>query len=117
MSLNKKEFLKRVLKETQGISWPKEMKLVNRLLAIFPNDVFWNSLQLKFKLNSTCWFLSDEGRKFLNTEYKKFNFDLQSPTKFEILDTADSAPSTTQESSQQNTQAGYKNIKNFLNLW
>jgi hypothetical protein len=111
-SINKKEFIKRLLKEDVSIVWPKEMKMVNLLFKIFPNQNFWNGLQLNFKLNSLCWLLSDDGRKFLNKEYKKFNLNLPETKKFDI----------------ENNNIAFKskktydldkplNLREFLNLW
>jgi hypothetical protein len=82
--LNKREFVLKFVKDSSSILWPKEMKMVNILFKIAPNDDFWRSLDLKFKLNSLCWFLSDDGRKFLNTEYKKFNFEPNKPEVYNI---------------------------------
>jgi hypothetical protein len=83
-SINKREFVLKFVKDSSAIVWPKEMKMVNMLFKIAPDNVFWRSLELKFKLNSLCWFLSDEGRKFLNTEYKKFKFEPIAPEKFQL---------------------------------
>jgi len=83
-SINKREFVLKFVKDSTAIVWPKEMKMVNTLFKIAPNDDFWRSLDLGFKLNSLCWFLSDDGRKLLNKEYKRFNFEPQKPETFEL---------------------------------
>lgn len=112
IKMNKKQFVKNLLKDTSNIVWPKEMKMVNLLLKIFPDDLFWNSLTLNFKLNSLCWLLSDDGRKFLNSEYKKFKLELPEAKKFEI----------------ENNNIAFEikndydldkplNLREFLNLW
>lgn len=115
-SLNKKSFVKKFLKNTNDISWPREMKIVKTLFTIFPNDLFWNSLELKFKLNSLCWLLSDDGRKFLNTEYKKFELRIPDIEVFELNENKiavenkiDYAPDIKEKKK--------KNLKNYLNLW
>lgn len=111
-NINKKNFIKKFLKNTENIIWPKEMKMVKSLFQIFPNQEFWNSLNLNFKLNSLCWFLSDDGRKFLNQEYKKFKLELPEIKKFEI--------------DNNNIAFNFKkdydldrviNLRQFLNLW
>ena len=84
MSLNKREFVLKFVKESAAIVWPKEMKMINTLFKIAPDDDFWRSLDLGFKLNSLCWFLSDDGRKFLNKEYKKFKFEPTKPESYEL---------------------------------
>lgn len=111
-NINKKEFIKRLLKEDVNIFWPKEMKMVNLLFKIFPNKDFWNNLKLDFKLNSLCWLLSDDGRKFLNIEYKKFNLHIPEAKKFEIEN----------NNIAFETKSSYDldkalNLREFLNLW
>ena len=49
MKLDKKNFIKKFIKEGSSIIWPKEMRMVNTLFKIFPNQDFWNSLKLNFK--------------------------------------------------------------------
>lgn len=112
MSLDKKAFIKRLLKENSKIIWPKEMKMVKSLVKIFPNENFWNSLELNFKLNSLCWFLSDDGRKFLNKEYKKFNLNLPEVKKFEIENN-----NIAFESKKTYDLDKALNLREFLNLW
>lgn len=111
-SLNKKEFVKRFLRDSSNIIWPKEMKMVKSLLKIFPNTDFWNSLNLSFKLNSLCWFLSDDGRKFLNKEYKKFNLNLPEAKIFEIENN-----SLAFEDKKSYDLDKALNLREFLNLW
>ena len=111
-NLNKKEFIKGLLKEGSTIIWPKEMKMAKTLLQIFPNENFWNSLKLNFKLNSLCWLLSDDGRKFLNTEYKKFNLNLPEAKTFEV---ENNNIAFENKSSYDLDKA--LNLREFLNLW
>jgi hypothetical protein len=111
-SLNKKEFIKGLIKEGSTIVWPKEMKMAKILLQIFPNEDFWSSLKLNFKLNSLCWLLSDDGRKFLNTEYKKFNLDLPEAKTFEV----DNNNIAFENKSSYDLDKAL-NLREFLNLW
>ena len=110
--LNKREFVLKFVKSDAGLVWPREMKIVNSLFNIFPNDDFWQSLDLKFKLNSLCWFLSDDGRKFLNLEYKKFNFEPEKPQNFDLknnnIEFDSKIGSTVQEP---------VTVREFLKLW
>ncbi len=111
-NLNKKEFVKRFVKDSSNILWPREMKMVKSLLKIFPNEDFWNGLKLNFKLNSLCWFFSDAGRKLLNQEYKKFNLDLPETKKFEI---ENNKVAFEVKTSYDINKA--LNLREFLNLW
>lgn len=112
MSLNKKDFVKKFLKDSNNIVWPREMKMVKSLFKIFPNQQFWDSLNLTFKLNSLCWFLSDDGRKFLNKEYKKFNLNLPEIKKFEIENN-----NIAFENKRDYDLVKALNLREFLNLW
>ena len=111
-NLNKKIFVKSLLKEGANIFWPKEMKMVNILFKIFPDENFWANLKLNFKLNSLCWLLSDDGRKLLNTEYKKFNLNLPEAQKFEVDNNNIAFESKSSYYSDKSL-----NLREFLNLW
>jgi hypothetical protein len=112
MNINKKDFVKKFLKDSSNILWPREMKMVKSLFKIFPNEAFWKNLELTFKLNSLCWFLSDDGRKFLNVEYKKFNLTLPEAKKFEIEN--NNVAFHTKNSYDLDKAL---NLREFLNLW
>jgi len=111
-NLNKKDFVKKFVKNDSNIIWPKEMKMVKMLFKIFPNEGFWEGLKLNFKLNSLCWFLSDDGRKFLNTEYKKFHLNLPETKKFEIENN-----NIAFEPKESYDMVKVTNLRHFLNLW
>ncbi len=111
-NLDKKTFIKSFLKDHSKIVWPREMKVVKTLFKTFPNEQFWQGLKLNFKLNSLCWFLSDDGRKFLNTEYKKFNLNLPELKKFEIENN-----NIAFETKKTYDLDKALNLREFLNLW
>jgi hypothetical protein len=112
LNINKKNFIKKFVKDSKSLVWAKEMKMTNLLFKIFPNEDFWNNLELNFKLNSLCWLLSDNGRKFLNKEYKKFNLELPELKKFEI---ENNNIAFEDKSSYDLDKA--LNLREFLNLW
>jgi hypothetical protein len=112
MSINKKEFIQRLLKKDAKIIWPKEMKMANLLFKIFPQKEFWDGLKLNFKLNSLCWLLSDDGRGLLNKEYKKFNLTLPEAQKFEV----DNNNIAFKNKSSYDLDKSL-NLREFLNLW
>lgn len=111
-NLNKKDFVKKFLKDSNNIIWPKEMKMVKSLFKIFPNEDFWKNLTLNFKLNSLCWFLSDDGRKFLNKEYKKFSLKLPETKIFKIENN-----NIAFQSKKDYDLDKALNLREFLNLW
>ena len=87
------------------------MKIVKSLFTIFPDQVFWNSLNLGFKLNSLCWLLSDDGRKLLNKEYKKFKLNLPKQKNYEIKKNNIAFESKIEYDEKP------LNLREFLNLW
>jgi len=110
--MKKKEFVLKFIKDSNSICWPKEMKIVKSLFRIFPNVTFWATLKLNFKLNSLCWFLSDQGRDFLNKEYKQFCFEPSTPKQYFVDETSiDNSSKTCDSAPIRNT------LKNFLKLW
>lgn len=92
------------------------MRVLKVLTSIFPDETFWNSLKLDFKLNSACWLLSDDGRKFLNTQYKKYKFTPKESITFDISDTS---PENNQTAVLAEVGPGptKKTLKSFLDLW
>jgi hypothetical protein len=112
--LNKKAFIKRLLRDSAKIIWGKEMHILNSLLKIFPNNLFWNSLDIDFKLNSLCWLMSDDGRKFLNSEYKKFIVDIPAQESFQL---SDSPLPEDIKIYNNNVETKPKSLKEFMNLW
>lgn len=111
LSLNKKDFVLKFVKDKYSLIWPREMKIVNTLFRLFPNETFWNSLELKFKLNSLCWFLSDDGRKLLNTEYKKFIFEPQKSKEYSLEE------NNNIEFEIKKCETKPLSIREFLTLW
>lgn len=110
-NLSKREFVKRFLKDTASLVWPREMSIVKKLWSIFPDEGFWSQLNLSFKLNSLCWFLSDDGRNFLNIEYKKFKLELPEVSEFSIEE------NNIAFDSKVEYDKGVLNLRDFLNLW
>lgn len=52
------------------------MKLAKELHALYPDDRFWESYELDFKLNSLAWFKMDAGVSRLMTDYMKFKMEI-----------------------------------------
>ena len=56
----------------KGGDWAKEVRVAKKLLSQRP-IFFWRLFELKFQLNSLCFFLSKEGKKYL--EQSKIEID------------------------------------------
>lgn len=61
----------------RNIAWSKEMKIMNDLVKKCDNPEFWFHARTEFQIPSLAWFLTENGRKYLNDKYKKFNLDLK----------------------------------------
>jgi hypothetical protein len=60
------------------ISWAKEMKIMNSLVQKNDNPDFWFHARTSFPIPSLAWFLTPDGRKYLNEKYRAFNLVLSS---------------------------------------
>ena len=58
------------------ISWGKEIKIAKQLLKINPEVKFWLSLQTPNPVFSLSWFLTQEGKDFLQVSKLKQNLTL-----------------------------------------
>ncbi len=53
-----------------------EMMTARRLISEYPEEDFWKSFDLGFKLNSLSFLQSDKGQAFLNKKYGEFKFEI-----------------------------------------
>jgi hypothetical protein len=67
-------FRKNVIQNTVSapINWPREMKLTAKLLEIVNDMDFWNHCKLSFPIPSLAWFLTPNGKAYVNKEYRVF---------------------------------------------
>lgn len=54
--------------------WPREMKLAKDLYARIPNESFWTSLKLSFKLKSLAGGKLPHVWQEIEDRYKQFNY-------------------------------------------
>jgi len=52
-----------------NINWAREIKLAQKLIKEYKEYSFWNNSN-QIKLPSLAWFLTEEGKKFINTQSK-----------------------------------------------
>ena len=55
---------------------PVEKFNAKKLIEKCPNEQFWDSLELGFKLNSLARFSSEKGVEFLRKKYSAFKFEI-----------------------------------------
>jgi hypothetical protein len=65
----------------RSIAWAKEMKIMNDLIKKCDNPDFWFHARTDFPIPSLAWFLTDDGRQYLNDKYKKFKLKLNTERK------------------------------------
>ena len=58
------------------INWAKEMKIMNSLTQKNDNPNFWFHARTDFAIPSLAWFLTPDGRKYLNEKFRVFNLNL-----------------------------------------
>jgi hypothetical protein len=65
----------------KDIMWAKEMKIMNQLSKKCDNPDFWFHARTTFPIPSLAWFLTSNGRKYLNEKFRAFNFSLKTDQK------------------------------------
>ena len=68
------------------ISWGKEIKIAKQLLKLNPEIKFWKSLQPSNLIFSLSWFLTKEGKDFLQVSRLKQELTLTRPSSRAILE-------------------------------
>ena len=68
------------------ISWGKEIKIAKKLLKLNPEIKFWKSLQTSNPVFSLSWFLTKEGKDFLQVSKLKQKLSLPQPSSRAILE-------------------------------
>ena len=71
--------VRRYLKPDQTPNWRQEMPLAYGLLKAYPSVAFWTRHELSFALNSLAWFLTEQGKAQLESDWVVFHWD-GSPT-------------------------------------
>ena len=68
------EIIKRYVKEGTTPVWSREIPVFYHLWADYPSLRFWLHHELPFKLNSICWFRTEEGKERLASDWLVFFF-------------------------------------------
>lgn len=58
---------------------PREKLLAQRLIAKCPDEAFWDSFELSFKLNSLAFLMGEKGNLILREKYAAFQFEIPQP--------------------------------------
>lgn len=75
--------VKKFLKDKPN--WGKEIKIAQKLIKIYKNNyTYWNNIK-DIKLPSLAWFLTDDGKKYLNIQNKISNLNIKNINKIPIL--------------------------------
>lgn len=62
-------------------NWPREIKIANSLLRLYPEVEFWQCAELNFKIESLCYFLGEKGLDQLKFFYLKYKYRLPEKIK------------------------------------
>jgi hypothetical protein len=109
----KQDFISRVVREP--INWPREMKILKKILPLYEEESFWGSVNVTFKVPSLAFFLTDRGASLLQAEYKKFKFE---PEKAKVYEVSTDIYFSKDETSDQKTQTTKpKSLNDFLKIW
>ena len=81
---NKRDLIKKLViepKSQKRMFWAREMKLLNDLIEIFPNQEFWKRVSINL-VPSLAVLRSGQGLKKIQKKYREFNYKI--PAKVEI---------------------------------
>ena len=94
--------------------WPREMKVCNKLVAIYGEEFLLWATPPNFKAESLCVYLGDWGKKFLSDQILEFKRNIAKP----INETAKTeAPEGDKIGEDAIIDKKPKNLKEFLNLF
>ena len=87
---NKYHFLvEKFIKEPKKLKpkdWARETKIAQKLYKKYSNERFWRASLLNFKLNSLAWFLSEDGLRFLESNFLILKLKLPKSKKIVLND-------------------------------
>lgn len=63
-------------------SWRAELKAVKEIFELYPLDFLIKVAKPDFKINSCFFFLSEDGKRYLDFKLKEFNFK---PVRYEVI--------------------------------
>ncbi len=67
------------------LSWPKQIKIAQKLIEDNPDLAFWQGFETKRKIYCLSWFLTKEGEESLLIHSRKRVLDLKAPAEHVIL--------------------------------
>ncbi len=82
--LNKRELIKKIVEEPdkqKRMFWAREMKLLNDLMDMFPDEDFWRRMTID-KVPSLAMLRAGYGLDILKKKYRNFSYKI--PPKEEI---------------------------------
>lgn len=77
----RKAFISRMIKTGTKIHYGREQKFAKQIFESWPID-FLNKVKPPFEMNSLAWFLSKDGKKYLQLKLHEFNYN---PQSYEII--------------------------------
>ncbi len=78
----KREFIAKMIVDIDRIKWRNEMVACKDIFASYPLDFLTKVKKPPFKINSCFFFLSEDGKKWLEGKLKEF---LYKPKRYDIV--------------------------------
>ena len=107
--LNKKQILLRLItppKTIKGPFWTREYKVLKNLMALYPEEEFWQKLKFDMGWDSIVILQSEYGRSLLDKKYKHFKYKIPPREKITL---------TNKSGDDRIIPKKYKTIRGFLN--
>lgn len=100
----RKAFISRMIKAGIKVQYGKEQNFAKKLFEEWPLD-FLNKVKAPFEMNSLAWFLTKDGKKYLQLKLYEFNYK---PQREEIIKGEEKI------GPDWNGKAKQKSLRNFL---
>lgn len=65
-------------------AWPREMAVMKKLYALYPNPEFWTAFKLDIELNSLAWLVNGDGAETLRRSYLQYALILPKKSTVEL---------------------------------
>ena len=85
----KKKLIERIInvpKSQKRLFWGREIKSLNELIKLYPEDKFWIGIKFPDKLDSIILLRSGYYSEVLKNKYNRYNYKVPQKTKTPITD-------------------------------
>ena len=65
------------------INWPRDVKMANKMVELYPEDQFWESLPVKFQSPTLACLMMPKAQEYLRRTWMEFKLVIPTPTVYD----------------------------------